>query len=170
MIPSSVFLVFSLVPTTCCVCFVLLSVQSCQKQSSSFSILLWYNSHAVVDILHEYTRCRWTWLLLLVFKLPIITHGHVLLFCFCLSSPRCRRHHHQDEEINMLTEVTHLQDILHALCLHAAEPGQLPAAGEQLLKDIRGADSQTWTYQVCSGNWSSTCTRACTYIQLLAVP
>ena len=49
----------------------------------------------------------------------------------------------------MLTEVTHLQDILQSLCAQAADPDQLPAAGEQILKDIRGAAAeQTWAYQV----------------------
>lgn len=57
----------------------------------------------------------------------------------------------------MLTEVTHLQDILQALCAHTVDPNTLPPAGEQILKDIRGTGQQTWAYQVLDGVIKADC-------------
>ncbi len=48
----------------------------------------------------------------------------------------------------MLTEVTHLQEILQQLCLGAGDPFVLPAASEQVILDLKGADGQSWSYQV----------------------
>ena len=54
----------------------------------------------------------------------------------------------QDEEINMLTEVTHLQEILQQLCLGAGDPYALPASSEQVIRDLKGTDGHTWSFQV----------------------
>ena len=54
----------------------------------------------------------------------------------------------QDEEINMLTEVTHLQEILQQLCLGAGDPFVLPPASEQVIRDLKGGEGHTWNFQV----------------------
>ena len=56
--------------------------------------------------------------------------------------------HFQDEEINMLTEVTHLQEILEQLCLGAGDPFVLPPASEQVILDLKGTEGQSWSFQV----------------------
>ena len=48
----------------------------------------------------------------------------------------------------MLTEVTHLQEILQNLCLHASDPNGLPSASEQVILDLKVTGGQAWTYQV----------------------
>ena len=54
----------------------------------------------------------------------------------------------QDEEIAMLEEVTHLQEILQQLCMQAGDPSSLPAASEQVILDIKGGEGQSWSFQV----------------------
>ena len=56
----------------------------------------------------------------------------------------------QDEEISMLTEVTHLQEILQHLCLQASDPSSLPTASEQVIRDLKVTGGAGWTYQVNS--------------------
>ncbi|WAR13604.1 MTSS1-like protein [Mya arenaria] len=48
-----------------------------------------------------------------------------------------------DEEISLLTEVTHLQEIMESLCLQADSPATLPPASEQVIRDLKGTDSTT---------------------------
>ena len=48
----------------------------------------------------------------------------------------------------MLTEVTHLQEILQQLCLGAGDPYALPASSEQVIRDLKGTDGHTWSFQV----------------------
>ena len=55
----------------------------------------------------------------------------------------------------MLTEVTHLQEILQQLCLGAGDPYALPASSEQVIRDLKGTDGHTWSFQV---KLSFTCT------------
>ena len=46
----------------------------------------------------------------------------------------------------MLTEVTHLQEIMDSLCMQASDPACLPALSEQVILDIKGGDS--WSFQM----------------------
>lgn len=50
----------------------------------------------------------------------------------------------QEHEISLLTEITHLQDITHSLCLMAGEPNTLPSSSEQFIMDIKGSDSSSF--------------------------
>lgn len=54
----------------------------------------------------------------------------------------------QDHELGLLTEITHIQEIMHSLCLQASEPQSLPAASEQVLLDIKGDTTSFWNSQV----------------------
>ena len=54
----------------------------------------------------------------------------------------------QDQEIAMLTEVTHLQEIVEQLCMIAGDPTQLPEASEQLLQDVKTTEGTSFTFQV----------------------
>ena len=55
----------------------------------------------------------------------------------------------------MLSEVTHLQEILDTLNSQTISPDELPESGEQILKDVKGAvEKETWTYQVFSVTFS----------------
>jgi len=59
----------------------------------------------------------------------------------------------QEHEIGLLTEVTHLQEITHNLCLQASEPDKLPSASEQVILDLKGADTGVWNFQVSGHIW-----------------
>ena len=59
----------------------------------------------------------------------------------------------QDEEVGLLTEVTHLQEIMESLCLQSADPASLPPASEQVIMDLKGADSSTFNFQLNSQVW-----------------
>ncbi|XP_063441011.1 protein MTSS 1-like isoform X6 [Mytilus trossulus] len=61
-------------------------------------------------------------------------------FCLFISCLRPFVEH----EISLLTEITHLQDITHSLCLMAGEPNTLPSSSEQFIMDIKGSDSSTF--------------------------
>lgn len=61
-------------------------------------------------------------------------------FCLFISCLRPFVEH----EISLLTEITHLQDITHSLCLMAGEPNTLPSSSEQILMDIKGSDSTSF--------------------------
>ena len=54
----------------------------------------------------------------------------------------------QDHELHLLTEVTHLQEIMHSLCLQASEPQSLPASSEQVIADLKGMDPSTLNLHV----------------------
>ncbi|XP_023933421.1 MTSS1-like protein [Lingula anatina] len=60
-----------------------------------------------------------------------------------------------DEEISMLTEVTHLQEILDILYQQCQDPNQLPASSEQVIVDLKGSDNHTWSYQTPPSSPSS---------------
>ena len=60
----------------------------------------------------------------------------------------------------MLSEVTHLQEILDTLNSQTIGPDELPESGEQILKDVKGAvEKETWTYQVFSVTFSQNVSR-----------
>lgn len=51
----------------------------------------------------------------------------------------------------MLTEVTHLQEIVELLAVQTADPTSLPQSSEQVILDLKGGShdgSQKWTH-VC---------------------
>ncbi|XP_012276127.1 MTSS1-like protein isoform X2 [Orussus abietinus] len=50
-----------------------------------------------------------------------------------------------DEEIAMLMELTHLQEVSDQLQRHAASPHHLPPASEQVITDIKGCDPVQWS-------------------------
>lgn len=47
-----------------------------------------------------------------------------------------------DEELAMLTEVTHLQEIVHSLCMVADSPEALSTSSEQVISDLIGTKTQ----------------------------
>ncbi|XP_011312796.1 MTSS1-like protein isoform X2 [Fopius arisanus] len=49
-----------------------------------------------------------------------------------------------DEEISMLMELTHLQEVSDQLERHAASPHDLPAASEQVITDLKGREMTQW--------------------------
>ncbi|XP_012532024.1 protein MTSS 2 isoform X2 [Monomorium pharaonis] len=50
-----------------------------------------------------------------------------------------------DEEVAMLMELTHLQEVSDQLQRHAASPHHLPPASEQVITDIKGCDVTQWS-------------------------
>ncbi|XP_064599355.1 protein MTSS 1-like isoform X2 [Liolophura sinensis] len=52
-----------------------------------------------------------------------------------------------ENEINLLTEVTHLQEIMDSLVKNSSNPERLPQASEQVLLDLKGTDISTWSLQ-----------------------
>ncbi|XP_078256733.1 protein MTSS 2 isoform X11 [Rhinoraja longicauda] len=63
-----------------------------------------------------------------------------------------------DGEIAMLGEITHLQAIVDDLVVQTAEPHKLPAASEQVIKDLKGSD-YSWSYQTPPSSPSSSGSR-----------
>ncbi|XP_060071624.1 protein MTSS 2-like isoform X2 [Ylistrum balloti] len=66
--------------------------------------------------------------------------GRFCLFISCLRP-------FVEHEIGLLTEITHLQEIMDSLCLGASEPEKLPTSSEQCIIDIKGQDSSSWNFQ-----------------------
>lgn len=52
-----------------------------------------------------------------------------------------------DGEVSLLTEVTHLEEIMDHLCRQADEPSALPASSEQVIADLKG-ESGSFNFQV----------------------
>ena len=42
----------------------------------------------------------------------------------------------QDEELSILTDLSHVQEIVHSLCLLANDPDSLPESTEHLIDDM----------------------------------
>ncbi|XP_063294044.1 protein MTSS 2 isoform X1 [Pelobates fuscus] len=61
-------------------------------------------------------------------------------------------------EIHMLGEVTHLQAIIEDLVVQTDEPHKLPAASEQVIKDLKGSD-YSWSYQTPPSSPSTSSSR-----------
>ncbi|XP_057349183.1 protein MTSS 2 isoform X2 [Manis pentadactyla] len=61
-------------------------------------------------------------------------------------------------ELTMLGEITHLQGIIDDLVVLTAEPHKLPAASEQVIKDLKGSD-YSWSYQTPPSSPSSSSSR-----------
>jgi hypothetical protein len=49
-----------------------------------------------------------------------------------------------DNEVKLLTEISHINEIMDSLCMQASEPGVLPASSEQVILDLKGVDSSAW--------------------------
>lgn len=54
----------------------------------------------------------------------------------------------QDEEVGLLTEVTHLQEIMDVLCHQVDNPHILPASSEQVINDLSSGDTGSYKFQV----------------------
>ncbi|XP_068616644.1 protein MTSS 1-like [Brachionichthys hirsutus] len=63
-----------------------------------------------------------------------------------------------DEEISMLSEVTHLQAISDDLKALTSDPHKLPAASEQVIMDLKGSD-YGWSYQTPPSSPNNTMSR-----------
>ena len=63
--------------------------------------------------------------------------GRFCLFISCLRP-------FVEHEIGLLTEITHLQDITHSLCLMAGDPQTLPSSSEQVIMDVKSSDTNTF--------------------------
>ncbi|XP_057688665.1 protein MTSS 2 isoform X2 [Corythoichthys intestinalis] len=61
-------------------------------------------------------------------------------------------------EIAMLGEITHLQAIIDDLTVLTTDPHKLPAASEQVIKDLKGSD-YSWSYQTPPSSPSSSSSR-----------
>ncbi|XP_030763304.1 protein MTSS 2 isoform X2 [Sitophilus oryzae] len=59
-----------------------------------------------------------------------------------------------DEEVAMLSEMGHLQEAVQQLEKHAADPGTLPPASEQVIADLKSSDSG-WSFQTPPSSPSS---------------
>lgn len=60
----------------------------------------------------------------------------------------------QDEEVAMLSEMGHLQEVVDVLDKHTADPLVLPPASEQVIADLKGSES-SWTFQTPPSSPSS---------------
>ena len=54
--------------------------------------------------------------------------------------------------MGLLTEITHLQEIMYSLCMQASEPEKLPSTSEQCIIDLKGQDPGVWNLQVKLGH------------------
>ncbi|XP_078337588.1 uncharacterized protein LOC111134024 isoform X2 [Crassostrea virginica] len=64
-------------------------------------------------------------------------------FCFFISYLRP----FVDHEVSLLTEITHLQEIMEHLCMQCNDPHTLPTASEQVIMDLKGFDSSSvWNF------------------------
>ncbi|XP_063801932.1 protein MTSS 2 isoform X2 [Pseudophryne corroboree] len=72
-------------------------------------------------------------------------------------------------EIHMLGEVTHLQAIIDDLMVLSDEPHKLPAASEQVIKDLKGSD-YSWSYTTPPSSPSSSGSRNSNICSTKSVP
>ncbi|XP_049814786.1 uncharacterized protein LOC126262296 isoform X2 [Schistocerca nitens] len=59
-----------------------------------------------------------------------------------------------DEEVAMLSELSHLQEVVDQIQKHTADPYTLPPASEQVIADLKGSDSN-WSFQTPPSSPSS---------------
>ncbi len=53
-------------------------------------------------------------------------------------------------EISLASEMSHIEDLVQYLAKHTTDPHCLPAASEQVIKDIKGIDYSTIVaFKVC---------------------
>ncbi|XP_034032885.1 MTSS I-BAR domain containing 2a isoform X2 [Thalassophryne amazonica] len=72
-------------------------------------------------------------------------------------------------EIAMLGEITHLQAIVDDLTVLTEDPHKLPAASEQVIRDLKGSD-YSWSYQTPPSSPSSSSSRKSSMCSLLQMP
>ncbi|RZF43869.1 hypothetical protein LSTR_LSTR007205 [Laodelphax striatellus] len=60
-----------------------------------------------------------------------------------------------DEEVAMLSELSHLQEVVEQLEKHTADPYTLPPASEQVISDLKGSDNNSWTFHTPPSSPSS---------------
>uniref|UniRef100_A0A3Q2C9M3 MTSS I-BAR domain containing 1 n=1 Tax=Cyprinodon variegatus TaxID=28743 RepID=A0A3Q2C9M3_CYPVA len=63
-----------------------------------------------------------------------------------------------DEEMSMLGEITHLQNLTDDLKILTMDPHKLPASSEQVIVDLKGSEC-TWSYQTPPSSPSTTVSR-----------
>ncbi|KAK3745806.1 hypothetical protein RRG08_030679 [Elysia crispata] len=51
-----------------------------------------------------------------------------------------------DNELKLLTEMSHIQEIMHSLCLQASDPATLPESSEQVITDLKGVDGASFNF------------------------
>ncbi|KAL3860571.1 hypothetical protein ACJMK2_010677 [Sinanodonta woodiana] len=56
-----------------------------------------------------------------------------------------------DEEVSLLSEVHHLEEIMDNLCKQVGDPQTLPSSSEQVILDIKGLDTSVWNFQKFPG-------------------
>uniref|UniRef100_A0A2C9KDT4 IMD domain-containing protein n=1 Tax=Biomphalaria glabrata TaxID=6526 RepID=A0A2C9KDT4_BIOGL len=49
-----------------------------------------------------------------------------------------------DHELKLLTEISHISEIMESLCMQASEPSILPPSSEQVILDLKGVDTASW--------------------------
>ncbi|XP_067003165.1 BAR/IMD domain-containing adapter protein 2-like 1 isoform X2 [Anabrus simplex] len=59
-----------------------------------------------------------------------------------------------DEEVAMLSELSHLQEVVDQIQKHTADPYTLPPASEQVISDLKGSES-SWSFQTPPSSPSS---------------
>uniref|UniRef100_A0A2C9KDZ3 IMD domain-containing protein n=1 Tax=Biomphalaria glabrata TaxID=6526 RepID=A0A2C9KDZ3_BIOGL len=58
-----------------------------------------------------------------------------------------------DHELKLLTEISHISEIMESLCMQASEPSILPPSSEQVILDLKGVDTASWNLnQASSGH------------------
>ncbi|XP_055890887.1 protein MTSS 2-like isoform X9 [Biomphalaria glabrata] len=58
-----------------------------------------------------------------------------------------------DHELKLLTEISHISEIMESLCMQASEPSVLPPSSEQVILDLKGVDTASWNLnQASSGH------------------
>ncbi|XP_062418939.1 MTSS I-BAR domain containing 2a isoform X2 [Pungitius pungitius] len=72
-------------------------------------------------------------------------------------------------EIAMLGEITHLQPIVDDLTVLTEDPHKLPAASEQVVRDLKGSD-YSWSYQTPPSSPSSNGSRKSSMCSILQMP
>uniref|UniRef100_A0A0B7A4B2 IMD domain-containing protein n=1 Tax=Arion vulgaris TaxID=1028688 RepID=A0A0B7A4B2_9EUPU len=51
-----------------------------------------------------------------------------------------------DQELKLLTEMTHINEIMENLCMQASDPAILPASSEQVIMDLKGVDTTSFSF------------------------
>ncbi|XP_059156664.1 uncharacterized protein LOC131941431 isoform X2 [Physella acuta] len=50
-----------------------------------------------------------------------------------------------DQELKLLTEISHISEIMESLCMQASEPSVLPPSSEQVILDLKGVEN-AWSF------------------------
>ncbi|GFO34758.1 metastasis suppressor protein 1 [Plakobranchus ocellatus] len=52
-----------------------------------------------------------------------------------------------DNELKLLTEMSHIQEIMQSLCMQASDPSSLPESSEQVITDLKGVDGASFNFK-----------------------